>query len=113
LTFNRLQGVISQKIVLFITTAVRNSNPTINQPNELSKLIPRCKVILENLIVTRFNNRFNAFTKPEDSASVHKSPSLDHRVRQLNPAQNFNAVSLGTIILLSHPREGISNGQIL
>jgi hypothetical protein len=28
LTFNRLYGVISQKIVLFITTAVRTSNPT-------------------------------------------------------------------------------------
>jgi hypothetical protein len=29
LTFNGLQGVISQKTVLFITTAVRTSNPTI------------------------------------------------------------------------------------
>jgi hypothetical protein len=28
LTFNGLHGVISQKIVLFITTAVRTSNPT-------------------------------------------------------------------------------------
>jgi hypothetical protein len=28
LTFNGLQGVISQKILLFITTAVRTSNPT-------------------------------------------------------------------------------------
>jgi hypothetical protein len=28
LIFNRLQGVISQKMVLFITTAVRTSNPT-------------------------------------------------------------------------------------
>jgi hypothetical protein len=27
LTFNGLHGVISQKIVLFITTAVRTSNP--------------------------------------------------------------------------------------
>jgi hypothetical protein len=30
LTFNRLHGVISQKIVLFITTAVRTSNATIS-----------------------------------------------------------------------------------
>jgi hypothetical protein len=29
LTFNRLHGVISQKIELFITTAVRTSGPTI------------------------------------------------------------------------------------
>jgi hypothetical protein len=28
LTFNRLHGIISQKILLFIATAVRNSNPT-------------------------------------------------------------------------------------
>jgi hypothetical protein len=28
LTFNGLHGVISQKIVLFITTAVRTSNPS-------------------------------------------------------------------------------------
>jgi hypothetical protein len=28
LTFNGLSGVISQKIELFITTAVRNSDPT-------------------------------------------------------------------------------------
>jgi hypothetical protein len=28
LTFNRLHGIISQKKVLFITTAVRTSNPT-------------------------------------------------------------------------------------
>jgi hypothetical protein len=26
--FNRLHGVISQKVQLFITTAVRNTNPT-------------------------------------------------------------------------------------
>jgi hypothetical protein len=31
LTFNGLHGVISQKIVLFITTAVRTSNPTRNK----------------------------------------------------------------------------------
>jgi hypothetical protein len=28
LTLNRLHGIISQKIVLFIITAVRTSNPT-------------------------------------------------------------------------------------
>jgi hypothetical protein len=28
MTFNELRGVISQKIVLFITTADRTSNPT-------------------------------------------------------------------------------------
>jgi hypothetical protein len=28
LTFNGLHGIISQKIVLFITTAVRTANPT-------------------------------------------------------------------------------------
>jgi hypothetical protein len=31
LTFNGLHGVISQKIVLFITTAVRTSDPTLQQ----------------------------------------------------------------------------------
>jgi hypothetical protein len=31
LTFNGLQGVISQKTVFFITTGVRTSNPTLRQ----------------------------------------------------------------------------------
>jgi hypothetical protein len=29
-TFNGLQGVISQKLILLITTAVKTSNPTLN-----------------------------------------------------------------------------------
>jgi hypothetical protein len=36
LTFNGLQGVISQKIVLFINTVVRTSNPT--SPTVVSKI---------------------------------------------------------------------------
>jgi hypothetical protein len=38
LTFNGLRGVISQKIVRFITTAVRTSNPTLKVPLNKTKI---------------------------------------------------------------------------
>jgi hypothetical protein len=48
LTFNGLHGVISQKIELFITTAVRTSNPTNLNCNN-SELTPWDRVFLEKL----------------------------------------------------------------
>jgi hypothetical protein len=99
--------------IFFITTAVRISNPTINQSNAPSQLSTGRKVCLGNLIVTRLDNKFNNFVKPKDPSSVHKNRKLNHILKHLNPAQNFNPVSSNDFHLLSHPREDLPNGQIL
>jgi hypothetical protein len=44
LTFNRLHGIISQKTVFFITTAVRTSNPTQNS----------FRIMYNNSVCTRY-----------------------------------------------------------
>jgi hypothetical protein len=39
-TFNGLHGVISQKIILFITTAVKTSNPTFQNIGSAELRVP-------------------------------------------------------------------------
>jgi hypothetical protein len=56
LTFNRLQGVITQKIVLFITTTVRTSNPT--QYENCATYKSSVHFIFINITVSNMTSRF-------------------------------------------------------
>jgi hypothetical protein len=77
LTFNGLHDVISQKVVLFITTAVRTSNPTWKCPNYgpnevlwIKRLFSVCRIGLLLLFKGLLHGLFNAATNSDNTASI-------------------------------------------
>jgi hypothetical protein len=76
LTFNGLHGVISQKIELFITTAVRTSNPA--ELLKFANLFTRCQHLLDTVTEeSRINE--SSFTNAVMSHNRHPVVLFEHQ----------------------------------
>jgi hypothetical protein len=80
-TFNRLHGVISQKIILFITTAVRTSNPTVFPYGKATQYIRWFEKLL--IKKTRLLHTLPFLLRCRDQSTIPCFLQFQHHIRSV------------------------------
>jgi hypothetical protein len=99
LTFNGLHGVMSEETEIFITTAVRTSNPTLINSMDMS---PSWEAV--TCAVTQ--ELPSSLWSPKVRYTVYKSPPLVPILRQIDPVHTTTPI----LILSTHLRLGLHSG---